>query len=58
MLLSNGGLNWKAARAQMPQSRVLRNNMTRSRLLLLLGLTGIVMLLYRSLRAAPPGPQK
>jgi hypothetical protein len=58
MLLPHGGLNWKAAKAQMSQGRVLRSNLTRSRLLLLIGITGIVMLLYRSFRAIPPGPQK
>ncbi|PCD35263.1 hypothetical protein AU210_007845 [Fusarium oxysporum f. sp. radicis-cucumerinum] len=57
MLLPGGGLNWKAAKAQMPPSRVLRSNLTRSRLLLLIGVTGIVMLLYRTFRAPPPGPQ-
>jgi hypothetical protein len=58
MLLPHGGLNWKAAKAQMSQGRVLRSSLTRSRLLFLIGITGIVMLLYRSFRATPPGPQK
>ncbi|RBQ68043.1 hypothetical protein FVER14953_02813 [Fusarium verticillioides] len=57
MLLPGGGLSWKAAKAQMPPSRILRSNLTRSRLLLLIGVTGIVMLLYRTFRAPPPGPQ-
>ncbi|KAG5932172.1 hypothetical protein E4U53_001446 [Claviceps sorghi] len=46
MLLSKGGLNWKAARAQMPSARAV----TRARFLLLVAVIGIVLLLWRGIR--------
>ncbi|GAO14328.1 uncharacterized protein UV8b_07490 [Ustilaginoidea virens] len=52
MLLPKGGFNWKAARAQLPPTRVLWNVLTRTRFLLLVGVTGIILLLWRSIRSS------
>lgn len=49
MLLPHNGLQWKAAGAQLPSTRVLYNSVTRSRVLLLVILTGSLLLLWRGL---------
>ncbi|KAG5927406.1 hypothetical protein E4U42_002278 [Claviceps africana] len=48
MLLPKGGLNWKAARAQMPSARVV----LRTRFLLLVAVAGIGLLLWRGIRSS------
>ncbi|KND91514.1 Mannan polymerase II complex ANP1 subunit [Tolypocladium ophioglossoides CBS 100239] len=52
MLLPKGGLNWKAARAQLPPTRVLWNFVTRTRFLLLVTLAGIIVLLWRGISSS------
>ncbi|KAM4057595.1 anp1 domain-containing protein [Hirsutella rhossiliensis] len=52
MLLPKGGLNWKAARAQLPPSRALWNVATRTRFLLLLTIAGILILLWRGISSS------
>ncbi|EHK25497.1 glycosyltransferase family 62 protein [Trichoderma virens Gv29-8] len=52
MLLPKGGLSWKSARAQIPPTRALWNAVTRTRFILLLGVTGIILLLWRGLSSS------
>ncbi|KAK2594424.1 hypothetical protein QQS21_007878 [Conoideocrella luteorostrata] len=52
MLLPKGGLNWKAARAQLPPTRVVWNFVTRTRFLLLVAITGITVLLWRGISSS------
>ncbi|GAB0133478.1 hypothetical protein EsDP_00001885 [Epichloe bromicola] len=52
MLLPKGGLNWKAARAQLPTTRVVWNLVTRTRFLLLVAATGIILLLWRGISSS------
>ncbi|POR34646.1 Mannan polymerase II complex ANP1 subunit [Tolypocladium paradoxum] len=52
MLLPKGGLNWKAARAQLPPTRVLWNFVARTRFLLLVILAGITVLLWRGISSS------
>ncbi|KAG6008987.1 hypothetical protein E4U21_003539 [Claviceps maximensis] len=52
MLLPKGGLNWKSARAQLPTTRAVWTLLTRTRFLLLLAVTGIVLLLWRGIRSS------
>ncbi|KAG6016145.1 hypothetical protein E4U43_004146 [Claviceps pusilla] len=49
MLLPKGGLNWKSARAQLPTTRVVWTLVTRTRFLLLVAVTGIILLLWRGI---------
>lgn len=52
MLLPKGGFNLKAARAQLPPTRAVWSFVTRTRFLLLLTLTGIVVLLWRGITSS------
>ncbi|KAF7563012.1 hypothetical protein G7046_g1103 [Stylonectria norvegica] len=52
MLLPKGGFNWKAARAQLPPTRVIWNIVTRTRFLLMVAITGIVLLLWRGISSS------
>ncbi|KAJ0109093.1 hypothetical protein N8I77_001783 [Diaporthe amygdali] len=52
MLLPKGGINWKAARAQLPPSRAVWSFVTRTRFLLGVALTGVVLLLWRGISTA------
>ncbi|CAM1500760.1 Fc.00g099220.m01.CDS01 [Cosmosporella sp. VM-42] len=52
MLLPKGGLNWKAARAQLPPTRRLWSIVTRTRFLLLVAITGIIILLWRGISSS------
>lgn len=58
MLLPKGGLNWKAARAQLPPTRALWNVLTRTRFLLLVAITGIVILLWRGISSSASEMQR
>lgn len=58
MLLPKGGLNWKAARAQLPPTRVVWNLVTRTRFLLLVAVTGIVLLLWRGISSSASEMQR
>ncbi|KAJ9156171.1 Anp1-domain-containing protein [Pleurostoma richardsiae] len=52
MLLPKGGINWKAARAQLPPTRAIWVFLTRTRFLLLLAVTGVILLLWRGIRTS------
>lgn len=52
MLLPKGGFNWKAARAQLPPSRAVWSFVTRTRFLLGVALTGVILLLWRGISTA------
>ncbi|CAG9999358.1 unnamed protein product [Clonostachys byssicola] len=52
MLLPKGGLQWKAARARLPPLRALWNVVARTRFILLVLVTGIVLLLWRGIRSS------
>lgn len=58
MLLPKGGLNWKAARAQLPPTRALWNVLTRTRFLLLVVITGIIILLWRGISSSASEMQR
>lgn len=49
MLLPKGGVNWKAARSRLPPSRAIWNFITRTRFLLFVAVSGIVLLLWNGL---------
>ncbi|ROV94543.1 hypothetical protein VMCG_08206 [Cytospora schulzeri] len=52
MLLPKGGFNWKAARAQLPPSRAVWSFVTRTRFLLCVAVTGVILLLWRGISSA------
>lgn len=58
MLLPKGGLDWKAARGQLPATRALWNFVTRTRFLLIVAVTGIVMLLWHGVSSSASEMQK
>ncbi|EON62842.1 hypothetical protein W97_02067 [Coniosporium apollinis CBS 100218] len=49
MLLPKGGVTWKSARARLPPSRAVLHFVTRTRFILLVLFSGIVLLLWRGL---------
>jgi hypothetical protein len=49
MLLPKGGVNWKAARARLPPTKVVWHFITRTRFLLLLAIAVVLILSWRSL---------
>ncbi|KLU89981.1 mannan polymerase II complex ANP1 subunit [Magnaporthiopsis poae ATCC 64411] len=49
MLLPKGGINWKAARGSLPPSRALFAFVTRTRFLLLVAISGLILLLWRGI---------
>ncbi|EAQ85742.1 hypothetical protein CHGG_06995 [Chaetomium globosum CBS 148.51] len=58
MLLPKGGVSWKAARSNLPPTRAIWVLFTRSRFLLLLALTGLIVLLWRGIRSSAPDMQR
>jgi hypothetical protein len=58
MLLPKGGFNWKVARAQLPPTRVLWNFVARTRFLLLLAITFIIILLWRGISSSASEMQR
>ncbi|CAK7205020.1 hypothetical protein SEUCBS139899_007784 [Sporothrix eucalyptigena] len=52
MLLPKGGINWKAAKANLPPSRAVIVFLTRTRFLLLIAIASIVLLLWRGIRSS------
>ncbi|KYK60453.1 putative ANP1 protein [Drechmeria coniospora] len=52
MLLPKGGLNWKAARARLPPTRAIWSFVARTRFLLLVAISSIVVLLWRGIRSS------
>ncbi|KAI5467120.1 putative ANP1 protein [Mariannaea sp. PMI_226] len=57
MLLQNGGLNWRAAKTQLPLGRILRSNLTRTRILPLIAIFCFLTLLCRSMFSSGSLPQ-
>ncbi|KAK4147949.1 Anp1-domain-containing protein [Dichotomopilus funicola] len=57
MLFPKGGVNWKGARTNLPPTRGLWKLLAKSRLLFLVGLTGLVVLLWRTIRSTTPRVQ-
>ncbi|KAF3760663.1 family 62 glycosyltransferase [Cryphonectria parasitica EP155] len=49
MLLPKGGFNWKAARANLPPTRAVWSFLTRTRFLLCIAITGVLLLLWRGI---------
>jgi hypothetical protein len=58
MLLPKGGVNWKAARSRLPPTRVIWIFLTRTRFLLCVALTGIVLLLWRGVSSSAGDMQR
>ncbi|CAK7265426.1 hypothetical protein SEPCBS119000_001506 [Sporothrix epigloea] len=52
MLLPKGGINWKAAKANLPPSRAVITFLTKTRFLLLVAIVSIFLLLWRSIRSS------
>ncbi|KAK5171380.1 uncharacterized protein LTR77_004524 [Saxophila tyrrhenica] len=50
MLLPKGGVTWKSAKSRLPPSRAIWNFLTRTRFLLFVAITGIVILIWNGLR--------
>jgi hypothetical protein len=58
MLLPKGGINWKAARGQLPPTRALWVLLSKTRFLLLIAVTGVVLLLWRGISTSASEMQK
>lgn len=52
MLLPKGGINWKAARAQLPPTRAIWVLLAKTRFLLFIAVVGIILLLWRGIRTS------
>ncbi|KAK3055365.1 hypothetical protein LTR09_003919 [Extremus antarcticus] len=50
MLLPKGGVTWKSAKSRLPPSRAIWNFLTRTKFLLFIAITGIVILIWNGLR--------
>ena len=49
MLLPKGGINWKAARANLPPTRAIWVLLAKTRFLLFIAITGVILLLWRGI---------
>ncbi len=58
MLLPKGGINWKAARAQLPPTRALWVLLTKTRFLLFIALAGVILLLWRGISTSASEMQR
>jgi len=58
MLLPKGGVNWKAARSRLPPTRAIWVFLTRTRFLLCVALSGIVLLLWRGVSSSAGDMQR
>ncbi|KAG0651941.1 Mannan polymerase II complex anp1 subunit [Hyphodiscus hymeniophilus] len=58
MLLPKGGVTWKSAKANLPPTRAIWVFLTRTRFLLCLALTGIVVLLWRGVSTSASEMQR
>ncbi len=58
MLLPKGGVNWKSARAGLPPWRAVLVLLTRTRFLVSVAVTGLVILLWRGVSKSASGMQK
>ncbi|KAK4162668.1 Anp1-domain-containing protein [Cladorrhinum sp. PSN259] len=54
MLLPKGGVSWKAAKASLPPTRAIWVLLTRTRFLLLIAVTGVILLLWRGISSSAP----
>ncbi|KAH7325940.1 family 62 glycosyltransferase [Stachybotrys elegans] len=52
MLLSKGSVNWKAAKSQIPNTRVIWNFLTRTRFLLLVVVACMILILWGGIRSS------
>ncbi|KAI9829194.1 MAG: hypothetical protein M1826_005789 [Phylliscum demangeonii] len=52
MILPKGGVTWKSARARLPPSRAVLYLLTRTRFLLALALTGLMVLVWRGISSS------
>ncbi|KAL2269147.1 hypothetical protein VTJ83DRAFT_3993 [Remersonia thermophila] len=57
MLLPKYGVSWKTARSSLPATRTIRSWLTRSRLLVLLAIVGLI-LLWRGIKSSALGMQR
>lgn len=58
MLLPKGGINWKSAQARLPPTRAIWAVVTKTRFILLLALTGLILLLWRGIRTSASEMQR
>ena len=58
MLLPKGGINWKAAKANLPPSRAIIVLLTKTRFLLFVAIVGIFLLLWRGIRSSASEMQR
>lgn len=58
MLLPKGGVNWKSARAGLPPWRAILVLLTRTRFLVSVAVTGLVILLWRGVSKSASEMQK
>ncbi|TVY26698.1 Mannan polymerase II complex anp1 subunit [Lachnellula hyalina] len=58
MLLPKGGVNWKSASAKLPPTRAIWVFITRTRFLLLVALTGLILLLWRGVSTSASEMQR
>ncbi|RFU27947.1 hypothetical protein B7463_g8422, partial [Scytalidium lignicola] len=58
MLLPKAGVTWKSARAQLPPTRAIWVFLTRTRFLVFVALTGIVLLLWRGISTSASEMQR
>jgi hypothetical protein len=58
MLLPKGGVTWKSARARLPPWRAIIVLLTRTRFLISLAITGLVILLWRGISSSAAEMQK
>lgn len=58
MLLPKGGVNWKSTRARLPPWRAILVLLTRTRFLVSLAVTGLVILLWRGVSKSASEMQK
>lgn len=58
MLLPKGGITWKSAKAQIPATRAILLILTRTRFLLLIAITTVILLLWRGIRTSASDLQR
>ena len=55
MLLPKGGITWKSTRARLPPSRIILNNLLRTRVLFLTGVAALIIIVWRWVSVEPYG---
>lgn len=58
MLLPKGGVNWKSARSRLPPWRAVLVLLTRTRFLVTIAVTGLVVLLWRGISSSAAEMQR